>query len=106
VKLRHATPRKNLPGIVRDGLLCSKSKGKRKAVWLCKPARCAWALLHVARRHRCHAEAVVVLEVDVPRRWLRRHAGGVYYSLKDIPPERCRRLIVFAEMASAVPASA
>src|SRR5262249_7504269 len=28
------------------------------------PARGPWAVLHVARRHRCHAEGVVVLEVD------------------------------------------
>jgi hypothetical protein len=63
-------------------------------------ARAPSAVLHVARRQRCHAEGVVVLEVDVPRRWLRRSKRGLYYSLHDLPPERIRGVVTFAALAS------
>ena len=36
--LRHATLARNLNSILRHGLLCSYSKGKLAAVWLCTPA--------------------------------------------------------------------
>ena len=44
--LRHATLRKYLPGIERRGLLCRKSLGKLKVVWLHAPGKTPWALLH------------------------------------------------------------
>ena len=49
--LRHATLRKNLPGIQRRGLLCARSLGKLEVVWLHAPGKTAWALLHTVRRH-------------------------------------------------------
>lgn len=71
--LRHATPRKNLPSILKDGLLTARSQGRLPAVWVHSASLSPWALMHVARRHDCPAEDVVVLEVLVPRTWLRRH---------------------------------
>jgi hypothetical protein len=67
MKHRHATPARNLPGILRAGLLCSKSQGKLPVVWLCSPAKSSWAVLHVIKRHGGKVETTVVLEVDVPR---------------------------------------
>jgi hypothetical protein len=46
-------------------------------------------------------DAVVTLEVDVPRSWLRRSRKGLWYSTGDMPPERIRRLFGFVELARA-----
>jgi hypothetical protein len=47
-------------------------------------------------------ETTVVLEVDVPRSWLRRSARRrVWYSLRDVPPERIKRVLCFSELAGA-----
>jgi hypothetical protein len=99
--LRHATLIRNLPGIERRGLLCSKSKGKRPVVWLHTPAKSFWATLHTVRRHGGRAEAVIILLVDVPRAWLRRNRKGLWYSVRDISADRIRRVLSFAELAGA-----
>ena len=97
--LRHATLRKFLPGIERQGLLCGKSLGKLKVVWLHAPGKSAWALLHTVRRHGGRIEDVVVLEIDVPRGWLRKSRRGLWYSVHDVPFGRTVRLIDFATAA-------
>jgi hypothetical protein len=99
MKLRHATPRRNLPAIERLGLLASKSQGKRQVVWLHAPSKTAWALLHVVRRHGGRVEDVVVIELDVPRRWLRRSRKRLWNTPRDVPPARFVRVIDFAEIA-------
>ncbi len=97
--LRHATPRKNLPGMKRAGLLTAKSQGRLPAVWLHSPARSAWATLHVVERHGGRVENTVILELDVPRSWLRRRRKGTWYTKRDVPPDRLRRVIDFIEVA-------
>jgi hypothetical protein len=97
--LRHATPARNVNAILRAGLLTSKSRGRLAAVWLCSPAKSSWAVLHVVKRHGGRVETTVVLEVDVPRRWLRRSRKGLWYCPRDIPPGRIRRVLAFAELA-------
>jgi hypothetical protein len=99
--LRHATLLRNLPSIERRGLLCCKSKGKLPVVWFHTPGKSTWALLHTIRRHGGRAEAVITLLVDVPRAWLRRNRAGLWYSVRDIPPDRIRRVLSFAELAGA-----
>jgi hypothetical protein len=99
--LRHATLARNLNSILRLGLLCSYSRGKLPAVWLCTPAKTLWAAAHVVERHGGRIESVVVLEVSVSRSWLRRHRKGLFYCPRDVPPERIRRLVTFHEMAAA-----
>ena len=42
----------------------------------------------------------MVLEVDVPRGWLRRNRKRLWYSTEDVPPGRIRRVIDFAEVAA------
>jgi hypothetical protein len=101
VLLRHATLLRNLPSIERRGLLCSKSKGRLPVVWFHTPGKSTWALLHTIRRHGGRAEAVITLLVDVPRAWLRRNRAGLWYSVRDIPPDRIRRVLSFAELAGA-----
>jgi len=61
----------------------------------------SWAALHVIELHGGHIEAVITLEVDVPRSWLRRSRKGLWYCTRDIPPERIRRLFGFVELARA-----
>jgi hypothetical protein len=99
--LRHATPARNLSSILRLGLLCSYSRGKLPVVWACSPARSSWAVLHVIRRHGGRVESTVVLEIDVPRSWLRKNRKGLWYSVRDISPDRIRRVLSFAELAGA-----
>jgi hypothetical protein len=58
--VRHATPARNLAGILRAGLLCAKSLGT-PAVWFHPAARSAWAVLHTVKRHGGRIESVVIL---------------------------------------------
>src|SRR5215217_5420578 len=97
--LRHATPARNLNSILHSGLLTSYAKGKLPAVWLTAPSRSSWAVLHVVKRHGGRVETTVVLEVDVPRGWLRRSRKGLWYCPRDIPPGRIQRVLAFAELA-------
>jgi hypothetical protein len=44
---------------------------------------------------------VIILLVDVPRAWLRKGRKGLWYSARDIPADRIRRVLSFAELAGA-----
>lgn len=97
--LRHATPARNLASILKAGLLCSKSAGKMPVVWMCSPTRASWAILHTVKRHGGRVETTVVLELDVPRSWLRKSRKGLWFCTRDVPPARIRRALCFAELA-------
>jgi hypothetical protein len=99
--LRHATLKRNLASIRRLGLLTAKSQGKRKVVWLHTASKSEWATLHTVKRHGGRVENVVILEIDVPRHWLRRSRRGLRYSTRDVPAKRIRRVIDFAELSGA-----
>jgi hypothetical protein len=62
-----------------------------------RPDRLGGAAHDQAPRGR--VEGVVILEIDVPRRWLRRSKRGLWYCPRDIPPERARGVITFAALA-------
>jgi hypothetical protein len=100
--LRHATPARNVASILRHGLLCAKSQGRRKVVWLHAPAASGWALLHTVKRHGGRVEGVAIVEAEVPRAWLRRNRRGLWFSVRDVPPERFRRVVTFAELAGPI----
>ena len=100
MQIRHATPARNLNSILRLGLLCSHSKGKLAVVWGCSPAKSWWSVIHVVKRHGGRVESTVVLEVDVPRSWLRRSRKGLWYCPRDVPPARIRRVLTFQELAA------
>lgn len=83
----HATPTRNLPNILRRGLKASRSKGAKATVWLVAPGMTGQAISHASKRQNVHATQVSVIEVNVPRSWLRKgkrkglwHTGG-----RDIP---------------------
>jgi hypothetical protein len=97
--LRHATPARNLTSILRSGLLTSYSKGKLPVVWLHAPSKTTWAMLHTVKRHGGRVEDVVVIELDVPRRWLRRSRKRLWNTPRDVPPARFLRVLSFAEIA-------
>jgi hypothetical protein len=56
-------------------------------------------MLHTVKRHDGRIEAVAVIEVNVPRRWLRKSRRGLWYCRRDIGPHRFRRVANFAELA-------
>ncbi len=97
--LRHATLSRRLASICKAGLLTSKSRGKLPVVWLHSPFCSAWAGWHTIKRHGGRIENVVILEIDVPRRWLRRSKRGLWYCPRDVPPERIRGVVTFAALA-------
>jgi RNA:NAD 2'-phosphotransferase (TPT1/KptA family) len=97
--LHHATFARNLNSILRRGLLTGKSQGKLAAVWLCSAAKTLWAAAHVVGRHGGRIESVVVLEIEVPRSWLRRNRKGLWYCPRDIPRERIRGASTFGRLA-------
>ncbi len=95
VTMKHATSSRNLPSILKRGLLCRKSRQRRKAVWFVRPAKVSWACRHAVMRCGGRIEDVVVLTVDVPRSWLRKHGGGLWYSDRDVPAEMVQGITVF-----------
>jgi hypothetical protein len=56
-------------------------------------------------RNRGRAEAVVILRLSVPRACLRKNRKGLGYCTHDIPPDRIRRVLSFAELAGPVDAA-
>ena len=101
MKLRHATPSRNLSSILQRGLLTRKSKGRMPVVWLHAPGKTSWALLHTVKRHGGRVEDVIVFEFNVPARWLRHSPRrGLWYVRRDVPPGRLRRLLHFNELAA------
>jgi hypothetical protein len=99
MRLRHATLIRYLPSILKGGLLTSKSQGRMPVVWLHSPSCSAWAGWHTVRRHGGRIEQVVILEVEVPRSWLRRSKKGLWYCPRDIPPSRILGAVTFAALA-------
>jgi hypothetical protein len=84
---------------MKAGLLTAKSQGKLSVVCLRCRAKTAWAALYCIRRHGGRVKGIVILELDVPRRWLRRSRKGLWYCPHDIPPERIRGVVTFAALA-------
>ncbi|HEY7154438.1 MAG TPA: hypothetical protein VH575_10810 [Gemmataceae bacterium] len=98
MKLRHATPTRNLRSIRRRGLLTAKSQCKQPVVWLHAANRSAWAALHTMKRHT--SNNVVVVEVSVPRSWLTRSRTGLWFCARDIPPGRLGPTVAVEEDAA------
>jgi hypothetical protein len=89
---RHATLRQHLPRILVEGLDPACATGKHPLVWLHTPSRTPWAILHLMKRHRVDVADMVLLDVQVPRRWLRRAWRGLWTCNRVIPPARLRVL--------------
>jgi len=96
----HATTRRSLRSILVDGRLrADKSKVSRRAVYLATPAQRLWAVDHVARRHGVKISDVVLIEVNVPRTWLRRHNRSLWYCMRDIPVPMTAKVTGLVEVA-------
>ena len=65
-----------------------------------RAGKTAWAALHTVRRHGGRVEGVIALELDVPRRWLRRNRRGLWYTPRDVPLGRIKRVIDLGELAA------
>lgn len=96
--LFHATPKRNLKQILKRGLLVSKSKGRRLAIWLHTGDCSGWAIEHCAQRHGVAESDVVIVKVIYPcvaedsysEHRLRRHGlTGMLYTLVDVPASWC-----------------
>jgi hypothetical protein len=98
MKLRHATPARNLRSIRKRGLLRSKSQCKQPVIWLHAANRSAWAVIHTMKRHT--SNHVVVIEVAVPRSWLTRSRSGLWFCDRDIPPGRLGPTVAVEEDAA------
>jgi len=84
--LIHATLRCNLKSIRRNGLLCSRSRGERLAVWLAQPDNERYVISHMLSKHAASLDEVVIIRVRVPEGTLRKHGRhGLLYSIQDIP---------------------
>ena len=82
MKYRHATTQVALDGVQRDGQLDPlKSQGKRLVLWLHTASRTPWAILHTIGRHQQPMEQIVILEIDLPRSWVRRAQNGLQNGL-------------------------
>ncbi len=89
ITLRHCTPARNVPKILKEGLRPEKSKTARSEVWLCQPkSRTAWAVIHVAHRHHTNFDRLTILEVRVRRDRLQRRRAGLYSCRQLIPPSQ------------------
>jgi len=86
--IQHATPRRNVPSILRAGLLPGLARGKLKAVWLHAARKTRWSIQHVSRRHHVPEDKVVVLVVRVPRSMLRRKRRCIWYCPFIITPRQ------------------
>jgi hypothetical protein len=103
ITLRHATLECNLISILTDGILISKSRGRYRACWLHSPERSEWAALHTVSRHGGRIEDVLIIEVEVPKAWLRRHGGrtdGCWRCIRDLKVKCFTKIIGFEQLAA------
>lgn len=92
----HTTERRNLESILKVGLLTSKSRGRRKAVWFTGSSRIAWAFRHCQGKRRCRPEELITLTVWVPDTWIQRYSRAVYYVMRDVPACNIHRVTGYA----------
>ena len=98
--VHHATLERLLPSIHATGLDPRRSKTKRRAVYLHTAGMSTWAMLHAVRRHGGRIEEVCIIDVDMPRSWLRRTGKrGLWYCQQVITPDRFRGIRGFASMS-------
>lgn len=84
----HVTTVWNVNGIQARGLLTSKSRGRRKAVWFCTKAKVEWAIVHVMQTHFADLYSVVVLPIKAPAGAKKSGRPGLWYTESDVPASR------------------
>ena len=91
MKLVHVTDGANLPSIMESGLDPSLATGKRQAVWFLSPSLEGWGLVHTIAKPRAKGRTIqdhIVLEVNIPRSWLKRYRRGIWYCERVVPSSR------------------
>jgi hypothetical protein len=73
MKFYHATPNSNLASIQSRGLDPTFSKHTAKFTWMCTEGNVEWAILHIMDKHKIDLSEVVVIELNVPRSWVKNH---------------------------------
>jgi hypothetical protein len=86
--MRHVTLQRHLMSIQQEGLLPEKSQGAMTCVWLHTPERTPRAVEHTPRRHQEWPEEIILLEVRVPRTWIRRAWRDLWTCNPPVPPAR------------------
>jgi hypothetical protein len=76
--LYHISPARHRTGIVRGGLLPSKSRGRYKRVWLFAWEKRWWAYKHVAKHQRCRPDDMDLWSVVVGSDILSEVRPGVF----------------------------
>jgi len=92
MKLRHATTRQRLASIQAEGLRVAKAQGKEPAIWLHTASKTHWAIAHTQKRHGSRLTDIVILEVQVSRKTLRRAWTGLWKCYVDVQPSALKVL--------------
>lgn len=82
--LYHTTTQSAWSSIEAEGLKTSRSQGKEPVIWLHTKSKVYWAITHVQSRHGASLDQVVVLQVHVPRSWLKRAWKGLWKCSQDV----------------------
>src|SRR2546427_12053697 len=102
---RHATTFSNYVTIAVDGIQvgAAERQAGRKAIWLHRPERSAWAILHTMHRHGVDLANIIVLELHLERDQVKYHGSGLWYILDDISPSAIRARLSGPEIACSTP---
>ena len=96
----HVTNKCNLKSIMSTGLDPAYAVNKREAVWGVSHSLIGWAISHTLAKPR-DAESttndLVILQVNVPRSWVKKYRRRIYYVPRLIQPGRIE---IFAEAGS------
>lgn len=76
--LFHVSPRKNRESLLRHGIDPAKSRGRHKRIWLAGHRKLVWAIMHIAKHHRCCPDSLEIFVCHVPKVLLRKLRNGVY----------------------------
>jgi hypothetical protein len=98
---RHATTFSNYVTIAVDGIQIGASNGQagRKAIWLHRPDKTAWAILHTMERHGVNLDSIIVLELHLERDKVKHHGHGLWYITEAISPSAIRGVLRGTEVA-------
>lgn len=96
----HVTLEERWFSILQMGILTRYSRDRRAAVWLVKASQLEWAINHVQTRYNAPRSAVMVFELSIRRASVIRRARGVWFTVKDIPPQSLKRWFLVEERKS------
>lgn len=88
----HVTTTACVESIAASGLLvcCAAPTARIKGVWLVTASKVAWAIVHVASKRRVALEQVVVVEIEVNRKTLKKFRQGIWVSRVDVDASRIK----------------